>query len=99
MPRQENTGIFRIKPTLLPPSGLNGHNPDMGHGWLLLALLLLTIGCTPADKTTTKSQTEHPADVLVDAFNLPLVITIKAPEVPSEIAKPSAPIKNESIGH
>jgi hypothetical protein len=75
-----------------------GHNPDMGRGWLFLAMLLLTIGCTPAKKTAEAPNAKHLADTAVDAFNLPLVIYIEAPEVPPEIAKPSPPIK-KSIPH
>ena len=65
-----------------------GNNPDMGVRWFLLAgLILLLAGCTP------QSAAVSPQGGATDDFGLPLVIVIKAPEVPKELEGPSPPIE------
>jgi hypothetical protein len=49
----------------------------------------------PAEKFTQKPAAKQPANRVYDDFKLPLVIEMDAPEVPSEIQTPSAPIKQK----
>ena len=47
----------------------------------------------PSEKPAEKKPEKKPAEQLFDSFHLPLIIRLDLPEVPPEIRKPSAPIK------
>lgn len=48
------------------------------------------------EKPSEKKPAKKPVEELFDSFHLPLIIRLVPPEVPSEIQKPSPPIKENS---
>lgn len=71
--------------------------PDMRIRWLwIVTALTVLAGCSSKEPPQAGGNSAAGGQVATDTFGLPLVIDLKAPEVPEDIRGPSPPIKGKT---